>query len=1082
MGIKGQGWHIPAIVAVLYFSANAGQVAQVPDWENPEVISRNKEPGHATLLPYPDVATALKGTREASPYYKSLNGTWKFHWSPKPADRPIDFYQPDYDVNGWADLSVPGSWQVQGYGIPIYTNVSYPFSPEHPNPPHIPHDDNPVGSYRTEFEVSANWAGRQVFIHFDGVKSAFYLWINGQAVGYSQGSRLPAEFNLTPYLQTGKNVLAVEVYRWSDGSYLEDQDTWRLSGIYRDVYLFATPQVHIADFFVRTDLDDQYRDATLMIRPKLVNFSKQSLEGWTIQAQLYDARKRSVFAKPLRVAAETVVEAWYAGQRNPVEFALLEGRVANPKKWSAEIPNLYTLVLTLVDDRGRVVEAESERIGFREIEIRDERLWINGRQVLLYGVNRHENHPDRGDAVPREHMIQDIRLMKQFNINAVRTSHYPDSPMWYDLCDQYGIYLIDETNLETHGVRGLLSNDPRWHAAFVDRAVRLVERDKNHPSVIFWSLGNESGSGPNHAAMAGWMHDYDPTRYVHYEGAQGSPADPFFVDMRSRMYSTIDHLKHMLTNEVDRRPIILCEYAYTRGNAGGNLKAYWDLIEQPNRIIGAFIWDWADKALRKVDDQGRMYWTYGGDYGPPGTPSDGTMVCNGIVGPDRKPEPEIFEVKKVYQRIRVAPVDLEKGTVHIRNTYDFLSLDFVLPTWQVLADGQVWQEGRLKRLKLGPGEEREVRVPFRKRALEPGVEYILKLTFALDEDTPWAERGHVVAWEQFLLPWEVPPLPGLDVATLSPLQLEETSTTVTVQGSDFTVTISKESGALESFAYQGQELVATPLVPNFWRKPLDNDIENDWDPTFTFGVGGMPSRSGVWREAGRHRSVRQVTVSQPKPRVVQVVAEVTLTEVASTYRTTYNIYGNGDVVVEGSFTPGRKDLPNLPRFGMQLGVPSRLGTLTWYGRGPHDTYWDRMTSGAFSVWSGPVADFIHDYVRPQENGNKTGVRWLALTGKDGAGLLMAGQPEICISAWPYTSDDLERATHINQLPTRDTITVNLDYRQMGVGGDDGWTENARPWPQYRLPAQPYSYRFVLRPYAPGLGDLVKVARQTRYAH
>ena len=1088
---------ITATLAGLVFSPAAGQPVPVPDWENPELISRNKEPGHATLLPYPDVATALKGTREASPYHHSLNGNWKFHWSPKPADRPVDFYTLDFDDRGWDELPVPGSWQVHGYGIPIYTNHNSPFNAYRGGttiysdnfiqnapdpPPFIPHDNNPVGSYRTEFEVPADWTGRQVFIHFDGVKSAFYLWVNGQKVGYSQGSRLPAEFNLTPYLKPGSNVLAVEVYRWCDGSYLENQDTWRLSGIYRDVYLFATPQVHIADFFVRTDLDDLYRDATLTVRPKLVNYSGQSLAGWSVQAQLYDIRQKPLFKRPLAVDALTVLDAWYADPRSDVRPDLLKGEVKNPLKWSAETPNLYTIVITLVDDRGRVVEVESERIGFREVEIRDERLLVNGKPVLLYGVNRHEHHTDRGDAVPVEKMLQDILLMKQHNINAVRTSHYPNDPKWYDLCDEYGIYLIDEANLETHGVAGYIANDPRWHSAIVDRGVRLVERDKNHPSVIFWSLGNESGWGPNHAAMASWMKAYDPTRFIHYEGAQGDPADPFFVDMRSRMYPTVDHLRQMLSNEIDRRPIILCEYAYSRGNATANLPEYWDLIEQPNRIIGAFIWDWADKALRKFDDQGRMYWTYGGDYGPADIPSDGTMVCNGIVGPDREVEPEIYEVKKIYQQIRVTPVDLEKGLVHIHNAYDFLSLDFVKASWEVLADGQVWQEGELKRLKLEPGQEAEVRVPYKKRRLEPGIEYILKITFALAEAASWAEEGHVVAWDQFILPWEVPALPPVDVASLSGIQVEETPRKVSVQGPDFAVTIGRESGALERFAYKGQELISAPLVPNFWRKPLDNDIQNEWDPTFTYGVGGMPARSGIWRDAGHHRSVTRFTVSQPQSQVVKVAVEADLTEVNSTYRTTYIIYGNGDIVVEGSFIPGTKDLPNLPRFGMQLEVPRSLDNITWYGRGPHDTYWDRQEGAAFGIWSGPVTDFIHDFVRPQENGNKTGVRWVALSGENGVGLLAVGQPELYVSAWPYTSDDLEQATHINELPRRNTITLNLDYRQMGVGGDDGWSENARPRPQYRLPAQPYDYSFVLRPYAPGLGDLVQVARQTRAGH
>ncbi|UCG49902.1 MAG: hypothetical protein JSU94_08980, partial [Phycisphaerales bacterium] len=524
----------------------------VLDWENPEVVGRNKEPGRCTLVPYPDARMALKAEREASPYYRSLNGNWKFNWVRKPADRPVDFYRPDYDVSRWKEIPVPSNWQLHGYGIPIYLNVPFPFPP---NPPHIPHDYNPVGSYRTEFTIPSGWKGRQVFIHFDGVKSAFYLWINGHMVGYSQDSMTPAEFNITAYLEPGKNTVAVEVYRWSDGSYLEDQDMWRFSGIYRNVYLFSTPRVHIRDFFVRTDLDEQYADGMLLIRPRVAYYTQEKLDGWTVRAQLYDEQAQPVLDKPLTKNVPAILNEKYP-QRDNVKFALLEAKVADPKKWSAEHPNLYTLVLTLNDAAGSVIEAESCKVGFRKVEIRDGQLFVNGRSIKLFGVNRHEHDPDHGRAVPRSRMLQDIMLLKQNNINAVRTSHYPDDPYWYDLCDKYGIYLIDEANLESHGLRGYLSNVATWHAAFVERAIRMVERDKNHPSIIFWSLGNETGCGPNHAAMAAWIKDYDPTRPIHYEGAQGKPTDPYYVDMLSRMYARIPEMVRLATDPVDTRPMV----------------------------------------------------------------------------------------------------------------------------------------------------------------------------------------------------------------------------------------------------------------------------------------------------------------------------------------------------------------------------------------------------------------------------------------------------------------------------------------------------------------------------------------------
>ena len=592
----------PAHALLLSLACAAGCVAataSADDWQDPAVIGRHKQPAHATLMPYATVEQALEGRREASPFYRSLNGDWRFHWVEKPADRPRDFHAPGFDDSAWATIPVPSNWQLHGHGKPIYINQPYPFAPEDPDPPHIPEHYNPVGSYRTTFAVPTAWSGRQVFLHFAGVKSAFYLWINGEPVGYSQNSMSPAEFDVTPYLRDGDNVLAAQVFRWSDGSYLEDQDTWHLSGIYRDVFLYSTPPVHISDFAVRTDLDAAYRDATLLVRPKLRTFGGATVDGWSVEAQLFDDQGLPLFDSPLAIDALAVLKE-KRPQRGNTPFGLLRGEVTDPLKWTDETPHLYTLVLSLKDAGGALVETESARVGFREVEVRDGRLLVNGRPVRLYGVDRHSHDPETGQAVPYARMVQDAELLKQNNINAVRTSHYPNDARWYDLCDEYGIYVMDEANLETHGVTGLLSNDPAWHAAFVDRAVSLVERDKNHPSVIFWSLGNEAGMGPNHAAMAGWIREYDPTRPIHYEGAASEPVDPDWVDVISRMYARIPKLEAMAQDPSDTRPIVLCEYAYARGNAVGNLKEYWDLIESEDRLIGGFIWDWVDKALLKT--------------------------------------------------------------------------------------------------------------------------------------------------------------------------------------------------------------------------------------------------------------------------------------------------------------------------------------------------------------------------------------------------------------------------------------------------------------------------------------------------
>ncbi len=1039
--------------------ATAGEDSLLPlDWENEQMIGLNKEPGHCTLTPYGDIESALEGIREASPFYQSLNGTWKFNWVIKPADRPVDFYKPTFDVSGWDDIRVPANWQEYGYGRPIYTNMRYPFPP---NPPHIPHDYNPVGSYRRVFEIPASWDGREVFLHFDGVKSAFYVWVNGCKVGYSQDSMTPAEFNITRYLAPGRNVLAVEVYRWSDGSYLEDQDMWRFSGIYRKVYLFATPKVHIRDFFVRSTLDDLYQNGVLMIRPKLANYADEPPRGWTVQARLYNDRKESVLSEPLKIDASAILNEQYP-QRDNVPFALMQTTIPGVKKWSDETPNLYTLVLSLHDSDDKVVEAESCKVGFRKVEIKDGQLLVNGRSVRLFGVNRHEHDPDHGRAIPFARMVQDIKLLKQNNINAVRTSHYPDDPQWYELCDLYGIYLIDEANLETHGQGGYLTNVATWHSAFVDRAVRMVERDKNHPSVIFWSLGNESGCGPNHAAMAAWIRDYDPTRPIHYEGAVGEPRDPYYVDMRSRMYARIHQIVQMATDPRDERPMVLCEYAHAMGNSVGNLKEYWDAIRAHKRLIGAFIWDWADQGLRKYAEDGSMFWAYGGDYGD--TPNDGNFCCNGLVQPDRRPNPSLYEVKKVYQRIHVTPDNASAGLVSVANEYDFLDLDFVDVTWELTCDGAVVQKGELPRLTVPAGGTQQMKVPFTAPTPDRAAEHWLKVTFSLAQDHRWGPKGHVVAWDQFQVPVETPKPTVADLRLMPEVTLHQEPEAYTVSGPDFKVVVSNRTGALESLVFKGFEMIAAPLAPNFWRPPIDNDNGN-----------GMPRRQGVWRTAGPDRTVTSVRAEQVNPKLARITVDATLPVGDETQCvTTYDVYGTCDVVVSMSLTPSGDDIPDLPRFGMQMAIPAQFSTMTWFGRGPQETYWDRQTGAAVGLYSGPVEEQIHLYVRPQENGNKTDVRWIALTNQRGRGLLAVGIPLLSASAWPFSMADLEKATHINELPRRDFITLNLDYRQMGVGGDDSW--GARTHPEYTLPAKPYSYRFRIRPYSPEMGDVPSLAR------
>ncbi|MCG8451435.1 MAG: DUF4981 domain-containing protein [Pirellulales bacterium] len=1018
------------------------------DWENPAVVGRNKLPPRATFFRFPDSSSALAGTRESSPAVKSLNGTWKFNWVANPEQRPQDFYRDDFNDANWDTIAVPSNWELQGFGQPIYTNATYPFDK---SPPKIGgRNGNPVGSYRRTFTVPAKWKGRRIVIHFGGVQSAFYLWINGQKIGYSQGSRTPAVFDITAHLREGENLVAAEVFRWSDGSYLEDQDFWRLSGIFRDVYLESMPLVHLQDFEVQTHLDDRYRNAKLAVDVRLGNHSEATSQVG-VSAKLYDAAGNLV-GKPMQRKTK-------APASEAVSLTLSQ-TVANPKKWTAETPHLYRLFLELTDSTGQTIEATAINVGFRSVEIKEGELLVNGKYVYLKGVNRHEHDPVTGHTVSVESMIADILLMKQHNINAVRTCHYPDDPRWYDLCDKYGLYLIDESNIESHGMgygKESLAKDPAWQIAHLDRSQRMVERDKNHPSVIIWSLGNEAGNGVNFFTTYEWIKGRDSSRPVQYEQAYFKFPN---TDIRCPMYATIDRIVKYAQAEPDR-PLILCEYAHAMGNSVGNLQEYWTAIESHDALQGGFIRDWVDQGLLKQDEQRREFWAYGGDYGD--TPNDGNFCCNGLVRPDRSPNPSLMETKKVYQFIKVTPVDLAAGKVKVHNKYAFVTLDFVELQWRVEVDGTVVESGRLTDLDVQPGEERIVSIPFVAPHLKPGQEAFLTTEFLLRSETPWAKQGHVVAWDQYPLPMAAPLPAAIDTTALAPLTVQENDSSIAVRGKNIALKIGADSGAIESLTHAGAELVSAPLVPNYWRVPIDNDRGNK-----------MPKRLGVWKQAGGKKEITDITVAHPYPGVVNIRSSWKLPAGDSEQHCDYTIFGNGDVLVEFQLEPVG-ELPHVPRVGMQMALPASLDRLTWFGRGPHESYWDRKTSAAVGLFSGGVAEMLHHYVRPQECGNRADVRWVVLQDKTGAGLMVIGQENINFSAWPFTMNDLAQAKHIHELPRRETITLNIDHQQMGVGGDNSW--GAKPHPEYLLPARPYTYAFVLRPVPSGVEDLATLARQ-----
>ncbi|GAB4309275.1 MAG: beta-galactosidase LacZ [Promethearchaeota archaeon] len=1067
------------------------------DWEDPEVTGRNKEPAHAHVVPFDGLGAFLEepehGDHEGNwntPWYATLNGSWRFFWVRRPADRPAGFFREDFDDSGWDEIDVPSNWQLKGYGVPIYTNVRYPYSikTKEGEIPGIDHEYNPVGSYRREFELPRGWLddGRQVFLHFGGVKSAFYVWVNGREVGYSQGSMTPAEFNVTPFVRPGKNLVAVQVFRWSDGSYLEDQDMWRFSGIYREVFVYSKPSLHVWDFFAKANFDEGYHDAELSVSVRLRNLDGRGGDRADLRLYLFGDDDRKV----LELGPEPV--SVHAGNEAEVE---LTATVEAPRKWTDETPHLYRLALALERPPGKLSEVVGCRFGFRQVEIRDGVLLVNGKPVYFKGVNRHEHDPDHGRAVPLWRMWQDARLMKRNNINAVRTSHYPDHPFWYEICDRLGIYIIDECNLESHGLRNVVpGDDPRWEAACVDRMVSMVQRDKNHPCVLLWSLGNEAGFGENHVKMAAAARRLDPTRFIHYEGDYAMRV----ADVQSSMYMPVallekfaryeDHLPWGLRSEAYRgKPVMLCEYSHAMGNSCGSFLEYVELFEKYPNLIGGFVWDWVDQGLRKADEAGREFWAYGGDFGD--EPNDENFCCNGLVLPDRRPNPHLFEVRWGYRWVR-ARLDAP-GLLRVQNQYRWTALDFLEAAWEVTADGERVQGGVVPLPPVPPGEEGTLRLPVDHEALEgevrarPGAEFFLNATFRLKFVLPWADAGHVLAWEQFKL--SVPAggdqegveEPG--ARELPPLELDQSDERfLVVRGEDFSLHFNRKEGYLERFDFRGKELVAGPAKPNLWRAQTDNDRAGRVD--FFMGYFSPEFQADWAKYLGTE--AREV-----EPGVVEVVTRHLRAngdesdelpfdqEGTSEFVITYVVYGTGDVKVDVEFHAKN----HLPRLGLQFEAAGDLRRVTWFGRGPHENYWDRKESAAVGLYDLPLEEFVHPYVRPQENANRTGVRWFALRDDEGRGLLVVsgraagvGKWHLSFSAWPYSQERLDRARHVNELFPRDEhVTVNVDHKQMGVGGGGC---GALPPYWYRVPPGQHRYCFLLRPYWPERGDLSRLAR------
>lgn len=1010
------------------------------DWENQAITNINRLPARAEGLPFADESSAIRNSRGASPYFQLLNGLWKFDYQQAPAMVADGFEQPDFDDTAWEAIEVPSCWQMHGYGKPHYTNTVYPFPLD---PPRVP-TENPTGCYRRCFTLPATWQDRRIHLCFRGVDSAFYVWVNGQKIGFSKGSRLPAEFDITDAVQAGENLLAVEVLQWSDGTYMEDQDMWWLSGIFRDVYLTAPPTVDLWDLFVKTDLDNRYRNAVLSVETTIRNAGAKGATAYKLTATLLDGDGTNVLDQPLTGSVDVK-----AGQSTTLA---LSADVKNPSKWTAETPNLYTLVLTLCDKAGKTVEVKSLRIGFRKVEIKDGCMLVNGKHIVFRGVNRHDGDPDTGRAISYEAMLADVLIMKQHNINAVRTSHYPNDPRWYDLCDEYGLYLIAETDIETHGLgeQTNISLDPAWEGVFLDRMQRMVEAYKNHASILIWSLGNESHFGVNHEVMAAWTRSRDDTRLIHYERDQ----EDKIVDVCSRMYAEPEALVALAEKWENKRPVILCEFAHAMGNGPGVFKEYFDVFDTNPHVQGGFVWEWADHGIRMTDEDGTEWYAYGGDFGD--EPNDSNFVCDGLVFPDRTPSPGLIEYKKYCEPVKVEAVDIARGKVRLTNRLDFISLEHLAIGWTLLEDGKPIQSGTLPSVDLPARESMDLKIPFTRPAGAVSNEYFVNLRFTRKADALWAKAGHEVALVQLPVDLKETKSFAASPRAGAVLELAESKTTLEVVGPDFAMVFDTVHGVLSDWQFQQMPLLLAGPRLNLWRAPLDND--RWWDKSF----------DQQWRAAGinalqHHMLSCQAVQKNDQKVIVRIQTRVAppILWIGWLCDYEYAIYNTGDVVLTVTGKP-QGDWPHLPRIGLQMTLPMDLDNAAWYGRGPGENYADSKQACPIGRYAMPVLDLYTPYVYPQENGNREDVRWVALTNGRGVGLYAQGLPQLNFSAHYFSTRDLEKAKHTNELELAQEITLNLDYQQCGLGsGSCG----PKTYECYRVAPEPFQFSIRLRGFS-----------------
>lgn len=1011
------------------------------DWENPLLYEVNKEAPHASFMLFGNSQDVMKDNYSASPYYQSLNGTWKFIYADKQADRVKDFYRNDLDEKNWSYMAVPSNWELKGFGTPIYTNIVYPYPK---NPPFIG-ENNPVGTYRREFTIPESWGDKEVLLHFASISGCAFVYVNGQKAGMTKAAKTPAEFNITKYLNKGKNLLAVQVFRWHDGSYLEDQDFWRLSGIERDVFLFAMPKQTVWDFFIKADLDNNYKNGLFSADISLRNFSGNTTNAGTVQIELRDKDGKKIYAQEKKYTAGAV-------------SASFSGKIANPEKWTAETPYLYDCIITHTDGNGNITYTGT-KVGFRRVEIKNARLLVNGVAVNVHGTNRHEHDDVLGHVPTRELILKDIQLMKQHNINAIRLSHYPNDPMMYKLADEYGMYIVDEANIESHGLGASQQGPfdtakhvaylPEWAPAHLDRHRRMVERDKNHPSVIIWSLGNECGNGPVFHDAYKWIKERDNTRPVQFEQA----GEDWNTDIVCPMYPRVSRMQQYAADSSKKRPYIMCEFSHAMGNSNGNFQKYFDVIRASKNMQGGFIWDWVDQGFRQTNTSGGTYWGYGGDLGSYHLWNDENFCANGLIAANRTVHPGLMEVKKVYQQILFTSSDITNGKIMVRNIYGFTNLSDFDFAYHLLKDGEIIHEGRFT-VAARPGEEKEVLLDIPATKISAAGEYYVNVYAYVSQRSATAllAAGHEVAREQFKLAGDYyagdKKKPGV-------LTIQKTTEKLVFQSGDISGEIDLKQGIVRRFQHRnGMKLDRLP-APYFWRAPTDND----------FG-SGMPSSLGIWRSAHQNWKVKKVTAGEQTEEGVSVKAEYELTGIGVPYSIEYFIQNDGSIRLTASMDMTGRDLPEMPRFGMRMQLLPEFDNLRYYGRGPWENYSDRNTAAFVGLYSDEVKNqFTANYIRPQENGYKTDVRWLSLTNSKGAGLLIEGMQPVSFSALNYPAESMDpgmtkKQQHPSDLRPDNNVYLHIDLKQRGVGGDNSW--GALPHDEYRLLEKKYSYCYVLR--------------------